>query len=133
MLLLSKRGWYVTTRREFVQHSVTAGAFLGLRPTDAINLAGATPEPPPTVAGVDYYDKLGVTKIINAAGVYTYLTASLMPPEVIAAVAIAAQHPVRLRELQTAAGRYIADRLHCEAALVSSGAQGAIRSAPRAA
>ena len=29
--------------------------------------------------GEDYYEKLGVTKIINAAGTYTNLTASIMP------------------------------------------------------
>ena len=28
--------------------------------------------------GEDYYEKLGVTKIINAAGTYTNLTASIM-------------------------------------------------------
>ena len=93
----------MTTRREFVQRSVAAGALLGLRPADAIGLAEA-----PATAPVDYYDKLGVAKIINAAGTYTYLTASLMPPEVLSAVAIAAQHPVRLRDLQTAAGAYLA-------------------------
>src|SRR5215470_8423735 len=67
-----------------------------------------------TVAGEDYYDKLGVTKIINAAGTYTALTASIMPPQVQAAVARAAQHPVRLAELQKAAGEYVARVLHCE-------------------
>jgi L-seryl-tRNA(Ser) seleniumtransferase len=71
---------------------------------------------------VDYYDKLGVTKIINAAGTYTALTASIMPPSVQAAVAEAAKHPVRLAELQKAAGEYLAKRLQCEAALVTAGA-----------
>ena len=36
---------------------------------------------------VDYYNKLGITKRINAAGTYTYLTGALMPPSVQAAVA----------------------------------------------
>jgi len=76
--------------------------------------------------GVDYYDKLGVTKIINAAGTYTALTASTMPPSVRAAVAIAARHPVRLGELQKAAGEYLAQKLKCEAALVSAGAASAL-------
>ena len=69
-----------------------------------------------------YYEKLGVTKIINAAGTYTALTASTMPPSVQAAVARAAKHPVRLAELHQAAGEYLAQQLHCEAALVTSGA-----------
>jgi L-seryl-tRNA(Ser) seleniumtransferase len=70
----------------------------------------------------DYYDKLGVTKIINAAGTYTMFTASIMPPVVQAAVAKAAKHPVRLAELQTKAGEYLAKRLQCEGALVCAGA-----------
>ena len=76
--------------------------------------------------GEDYYDKLGVTKIINAAGTYTALTASTMPPSVQAAVARAAKHPVRLLELQKAAGEYIARQLRCEGALVTNGAASAL-------
>jgi L-seryl-tRNA(Ser) seleniumtransferase len=76
--------------------------------------------------GEDYYAKLGVPTIINAAGTYTALTASIMPPSVQAAVALAAKHPVRLTELQKAAGEYIAKLLHCEAALVTDGAASAL-------
>jgi L-seryl-tRNA(Ser) seleniumtransferase len=75
-----------------------------------------------TESTVDYYDKLGVSKIINAAGTYTVLTASIMPPSVQAAMAEAAQHPVRLLELQKAAAEYLAKRLQCEGALVTAGA-----------
>src|SRR5207248_8535461 len=70
--------------------------------------------------------KLGVTKIINAAGTYTVLTASIMPPSVQAAVDRAAKHPVRLLELQAAAGGYLARRLQCEAAIVTAGASSAL-------
>jgi uncharacterized pyridoxal phosphate-dependent enzyme len=76
--------------------------------------------------GEDYYEKLGVTKIINAAGTYTALTASIMPPPVQAAVARAAKHPVRLGELQAAAGEYLAKKLKCEAAMVTDGAASAL-------
>jgi L-seryl-tRNA(Ser) seleniumtransferase len=74
----------------------------------------------------DYYDKLGVTKIINAAGTYTFLTASIMPPSVQAAVAQAAKHPVHLAQLQKAAGEYLAKKLQCEGALVTAGASSAL-------
>ncbi len=74
----------------------------------------------------DYYDKLGVAKIINAAGTYTVLTASTMPPQVQAAVAKAAKHPVRLLELQKKAGDHLAQKLHCEAAMVTAGASSAL-------
>jgi L-seryl-tRNA(Ser) seleniumtransferase len=78
------------------------------------------------VNGVDYYQKLGVTPFINAAGTYTVLTASTMPDEVQAAVALAALQPVNLNELQDAAGQYLAKRLRCEAALITAGAAAAL-------
>jgi L-seryl-tRNA(Ser) seleniumtransferase len=83
--------------------------------------------------GEDYYDKLGVTKIINAAGTYTALSASTMPPSVQAAVALAAKHPVRLQELHKAAGEYLARQLKCEAAMVTAGAASALTLATAAA
>src|ERR1700682_426974 len=78
------------------------------------------------VKGVDYYQKLGVTPFINAAGTYTALTASTMPDEVQAAVALAALRPVNLNELHDAAGQYLAKRLRCEAALITAGAAAAL-------
>lgn len=86
----------------------------------------ALSQPALTSDGKDYYAKLGVAPIINAAGTYTTLTAACMPPEVLAAVQKAALHPVRLHDLQQKAGEYIARRLKCEGAVVTSGASGAI-------
>lgn len=80
----------------------------------------------PPAKGVDYYQKLGVTPFINAAGTYTVLSASTMPDEVQAAIALASLKPVNILELQDAAGGYLAKRLKCEAALVTSGAAGAL-------
>ncbi len=90
-------------------------------------MLAAEPAPPRTsVKGVDYYEKLGVTPFINAAGTYTVLSASTMPDEVQAAIALASLHPVNLLELQDAAGAYLAKRLKCEAALVTAGAASAL-------
>ena len=75
---------------------------------------------------VDYYQKLGVTPLINAAGTYTVLSASTMPDEVRSAIELAARHPVNLNELIEASGTYLAKRLRCEAALVTSGAAAAL-------
>jgi len=89
----------------------------------------ATPAPaaaPAARKGVDYFKKLGVPTFINAAGTYTTLSASTMPDEVQAAIALASQKPVRLLELQDAAGDYLAKKLQCEGALVTTGATGAI-------
>src|SRR6202012_5563099 len=94
-----------STRRSFFNWTsnalVTAG-LLGRAPSLAADAAKGH------AGGEDYYDKLGVTKIINAAGTYTALTASTMPPVVQAAVLRAAKHPVRLAELHRRAGEYIA-------------------------
>jgi len=86
-------------------------------------------EPPSAAtpaAGVDYYQKLGVAPFINAAGTYTVFSASTMPDEVQAAIALASRQPVNILELRDAAGEYLAKRLKCEAALVTSGAAAAL-------
>ena len=93
----------------------------------AAAVAGAVPATAALVApaaanGVDYYEKLGLIPFINAAGTYTILSASTMPDEVQAAVALAAKKPVHLLELHQAAGNYLANKLRCGGALVTSGA-----------
>ena len=91
----TRRGFFSWTR-----NALAAAGAMGTAPAMAAGEAAAK--------GEDYYAKLGVTKIINAAGTYTALTSSIMPPSVQAAVAGAAHHPVRLAELQRKAGEYIA-------------------------
>ena len=49
-----------------------------------------------------------------------------MPPQVQRAVAQAALHPVRLKDLQLAAGDYLAKKLRCEGAVVTAGASAAL-------
>jgi L-seryl-tRNA(Ser) seleniumtransferase len=114
-----------SSRRDFFARSSKLLAVGGLAGQAASLKASRAPNQPAD-EGEDYYDKLGVTKIINAAGTYTILTASTMPPPVQAAVARAAKQPVRLIELQQKAGEYLAKRLRCEAALVSAGAASAL-------
>jgi len=80
----------------------------------------------PAPKGVNYYTRLGVTPFINAAGTYTVLSASIMPEEVQAAIAVASKYPVQIEELRDAAGEYLARRLRCEAALVTAGAASAL-------
>ncbi len=116
----------VNSRRTFFQHvrnALAGGTLAQILPFEIAAAAG--PARPPE-EGVDYYEKLGVTKIINAAGTYTHLTASTMPPAVQAAVARAAKHPVHLAQLQRAAGEYLARQLRCEAAMVTAGAASAV-------
>ncbi len=72
------------------------------------------------------YEQLGVKTVINACGTMTYLGGSLMPPEVLAAHQSAAQHFVDLNELQERIGERIATLIGVEAALVTTGAAGAM-------
>jgi D-glucosaminate-6-phosphate ammonia-lyase len=103
-------------RRKFLQAAGAAplaGAFAA---------AGATG----SSKGRDYFKELGVRTMINAAGTYTALTASLMRPEVMDAINYASNKFVRLNELHDAVGRRIAELLQCEAAMVPSGAAAAL-------
>jgi L-seryl-tRNA(Ser) seleniumtransferase len=93
------------------------GGFLGGAATSA---AAATP------MMRDYFKELGVRPFINAAGTYTDMTASLMPPEVMAAINYASKHYVPLNELHDKVGERIATLVKAEAALVSSGAASAM-------
>ena len=76
--------------------------------------------------GVDYFKDLGVRPFINAAGTYTAMTASLMPPEVMEAIQYASKQYVMLDELHDRVGERIATLVRSEAAMVSSGAAAAL-------
>ncbi len=112
------------TRRKLLgrgAQAIAAGGALTVLPTVKTHVFAKE-----STAGTDYYRKLGVTPFINAAGTYTVLSASTMPDEVQAAIALAAKKPVNLNELLEASGAYLAKQLHCEAALVTSGAAAAL-------
>ncbi len=74
----------------------------------------------------DYFKELGIRPFINAAGTYTAMTASLMPPEVMDAINYASRHYVMLEELGEKVGERIAKLVKAEAALVTSGAASAL-------
>src|SRR5499425_86208 len=76
--------------------------------------------------GRDYFRELGVRPFINAAGTYTAMTASLMPPEVMEAINYASKNYVMLDELHDKVGERLATLLKCEAAMVTSGAASAL-------
>jgi uncharacterized pyridoxal phosphate-dependent enzyme len=116
------------SRRSFLRASQATVAALGAAPilSRATNAFAATASDSSAHEQPDYYDKLGVTKLINAAGTYTELTGAVMPPSVRAAVAQAALHPVHIEELQQKAGAYIAQRLKAEGCCISCGASSAI-------
>src|SRR5262249_4224389 len=92
------------TRRGAIQ----AGAGLAVGGVLGTGASATTTEQPmrPNV-----YDALGVKRVINAAGTFTALGGSVMPPEVVAAWADAAKSFVDLVELQDKVGEKIAKLL----------------------
>jgi L-seryl-tRNA(Ser) seleniumtransferase len=114
---------FATRRNFFERINLALTGFVFARALPFQNAAAAHA---PVSEPADYYDKLGLTKTINAAGTYTYLTGAVMPASVQAAVAQAAKYPVFLEDLQKAAGEYLARKLRCEAAMVTAGAASAV-------
>jgi uncharacterized pyridoxal phosphate-dependent enzyme len=120
------------SRRRFLEGFSTLPLVGGLIDSSpAFAATGAAPVPasgpaPRKGAGRDYFRELGVKPFINAAGTYTAMTASLMLPEVMAAIDYAANHFVMLDELHDRVGERIASLLKCEAAMVSAGAASAM-------
>ena len=70
----------------------------------------------------DFFKELGVTPVINAAATMTFLSGSLMLPEVMDAINSTSHHFANMYELQDKVGAKIAEMLHVEAAMVTSGA-----------
>jgi D-glucosaminate-6-phosphate ammonia-lyase len=87
---------------------------------------GGSAQAGPDAAKPDVYAALGVKPVINATGTVTMLGGSLMPPEVAAAWVEASKHFVNLLELQDKVGERIAKLIGVEAALVTTGAAGAL-------
>ena len=70
----------------------------------------------------DFFKELGVTPVINAAATMTFLSGSLMLPEVLEAINSTSHHFANMYELQDKVGAKIAEMLHTEGAMVTSGA-----------
>ena len=70
----------------------------------------------------DLFEELGVTRVINAGVTMTFLSGSLMMPEVLDAINSTCHDFANMFELQDKVGAKIAEMLHCEDAMVTSGA-----------
>jgi len=84
------------------------------------------PAPAPATAHRDLFAELGVTRVINADVTMTFLSGSLMLPEVLEAINSTASDFANMFELQDKVGAKIAEMLHVEGAMVTSGAACAI-------
>lgn len=82
--------------------------------------------PPPKPATRDLFKELGVTPVINASVTMTFLSGSLMLPEVLEAINSTSHDFANMYELQDKVGGKIAEMLNVESAMVTSGASCAI-------
>ena len=72
------------------------------------------------------YEKYGIRRVINAAGTLTRIGGSISPPEVFKAMEDASKSFVHIPELQSWAGRAIAEATGAEAGLPTAGSSNAI-------
>ena len=100
-----------------------AGAAFGS--TFAIESLSPSPAAP-AAPRRDFFKELGITPVINAGATMTYLSGSLMMPEVLEAINSTAHDFANMYDLQDKAGAKIAEMLKCEAAMVTSGAAAAL-------
>ena len=87
---------------------------------------GAPASPGPGTTERDLFKELGVTPVINASVTMTFLSGSLMLPEVLAAINSTSHDFADMYELQDKVGAKIAEMLQVESAMVTSGASCAI-------
>lgn len=106
MMSLSRRVW------------LGGAGLLGLWPLSRLGLAARKP--------ARIYEQLGIRPLINFQGTMTTIGASKMLPELHDAMAEASSEYVVLEELQQRVGERLAKLCETEAALVTTGAAGAI-------
>lgn len=75
---------------------------------------------------MDFYQHLGVRRVINGAGAFTLVGGAVMADEVIDAMRSAAHSYANMHELHAAAGARLAELTHNEAAYVTSGCAAAL-------
>ncbi|NML23113.1 aminotransferase class V-fold PLP-dependent enzyme [Pseudoflavitalea sp. G-6-1-2] len=112
-------------KRRDVLRNLSLLPLAGVIPVESLHAA-----PPKTAATTspyfdpktDLFAELGVTPIINALVTMTFLSGSLMLPEVLEAINSTSHDFANMYDLQDKAGAKIAAMLKVEAAMVTSGA-----------
>lgn len=116
-----------TERRSAIKKIVASTtALIGLGPMTLAKSRKSEEKPTALPPKHDYFDELGVTRVINAGATMTFLSGSLMMPETLAAINATAHDFADMYELQDKVGAKIAEMLHCEAAMITSGAAAAL-------
>ena len=112
------------TRRDWLRASAMATA-AGLASTPAVGI-GSAATIPSRGKGTEVYTRIGVRPFISCTATTTINGGSSQLPEVIEAIYQAGHYHVNLDELMAQVGPRIAKLLQVEAAMVSSGAAGAV-------
>jgi uncharacterized pyridoxal phosphate-dependent enzyme len=107
-------------RRKLIQRLSAFPLLGGL--VGSVSLTSAWASPLKEAPKRDLFKEFGVRTFINAAGTLTYMTGSLMHDEVLEAINNGAKEFCMLDELQDKVGEKIAQMVHSEAAVVTSGA-----------
>lgn len=97
-----------------------------LNALSSLPLLGGRAAAAPRTHERDIYQELGIPTFINAGEPFTSLSGAPVRPEVREAMNYAAGKYVRLRDVQKAVGERLASLLHCEAAMVTTGAASAL-------
>lgn len=102
------------------------GGAAGAAALGAASCGGAATEATATSSPEDVYLRLGVRPVINGVGTVTNLGGSIMPPEVVEAMAAASKNFIPFRELQEKAGDHLAEIIGVPGCMISCGAASAI-------
>jgi L-seryl-tRNA(Ser) seleniumtransferase len=113
-------------RRQFLWRTALLSLAGGLVPGRFLARATGQAPAPPATGGEDFYGRLNVQPVINAVGSVTYLGGSIMADETLLAMREASREFVVITELLEKAGEHLAGLLGVEAALITTGAAGAI-------
>lgn len=111
----------MTTRRQFIRNSALLPVTLG-----STGVAGASTAAPERRVSLPTYEDLGVRPFINCVGTVSVYSGFVIPSEVREMMDYAAQFCVPIVELQEAVGKRIAEIMGAEAAMVTTGASGAM-------
>ncbi len=116
------------SRRDVFRTGAAAGLLAGGGGT-----AAAAPAATPAInRNANIYTRIGVKPFINCTATYTINGGTLTLPEVKEAMEEASHYPVNLDELMEKVGERLAKLLQVEAAIVTSGAAGALTHATSA-
>ncbi|HEX4228260.1 MAG TPA: aminotransferase class V-fold PLP-dependent enzyme [Bryobacteraceae bacterium] len=118
---------FTEQRRTFMKWIAAAPVFGGIALQELSEKVAAA-----AARSTNVYERIGVRPLINARGTWTYLSGSLMFPEVRAAMEAASRQFVDMFELQAAVGKRLAALSGAESAMVTSGAAGAMAAATAA-